>query len=130
MDYADRVGKRALMWTGGWIRTDAKQSIKQGTKTKKKSLPGQPPLSHTEALKRQIFFAWTGRLRQSVVVGPQHLTKRSSDAPRALEVGGRSVTSEGKSINVEKRPYMKPSYLKALRMRILQANIKKASKRR
>lgn len=128
-DVQERRGAAALKSTGGWIRKDSRRSIKKGTRNNKKSIPGRPPLSHTKELKSQIFFAYQQNT-QSVIIGPQRLVKRSSDAPRALEMGGPSTTSAGKKIMVRKRPYMVPALNKAIQMGILTDNIKKQANRR
>jgi len=70
------------------------------------SRPGQPPKSHTGALKRFLRYAVEGK---SMVVGPQLLARKGQNAAQALEKGGRSQNANGKFQTVAKRPFMVPS---------------------
>ncbi len=78
--------RKILSKFGAFVRQTAKQSIKTKTTTSK---PGQPPHSHTGALKRFIFFGYD-KAKESVVVGPTKLAKKGN-APEALEKGGASI---------------------------------------
>lgn len=112
---------------GAFTRRNARDLLKY---RKSPSRPGQPPTVHrtmsrktskgkvqsVSPLKEFIFFALDTGSR-SVVIGPARLNK-PGDAPHALEYGGASTVSvNGKtvSINVRARPYMRPSFLKAVR---------------
>jgi hypothetical protein len=102
-DAAERIGKRF----GAMIMTTARQSIRKG-----KSAPGQPPRNQTGTLKKNIIFAYDSATR-SVIIGPRFLGDVSSrDAPRALELGGTSLTvrkGKRKRQAVAARPFMVPA---------------------
>lgn len=88
----DAVEKRLLKF-GAFVRSDARRSIREAPKRKreKNSKPGNPPLSHTGNLKKNIFFGRDKR-ENSVVIGPHK--NRSGYAAHALEHGG-SATIKG-----------------------------------
>jgi phage gpG-like protein len=88
------------------VRT-AKQSIR---KRKKTAPPGQTPSSHTGLLKRFIFFGYEP-LRRSVVIGPERLDQKNTDAPHTLEYGGRT-TVDKKRVRISARPFMGPAFEK------------------
>lgn len=109
----DRGRYRALMRSGGWLRTTAKRTIRP---RKGRSKPGAPPHSHEGSLRRLMFFGWD-RSSSSVVVGPAAF-KRRSGVPRILEQGGstklpRYWRGGGRRISIRPRPYMAPAMKKA-----------------
>ena len=115
----DAATRRVLGKAGAFVRRTARSSIR---KRKRISPPGQPPSSHTGLLKKFIFFGYDRR-RRSVVIGPARLARTAGIAPRALEHGGRSVTTtrgrRGKRkrtvpTRVRARPYMGPALNKEL----------------
>jgi len=109
----DRTTRRVLSKFGAFVRRGAKSSIR---KRKRASAPGEPPSSHTGLLRRFIFFGYD-RSRRSVVIGPQRLNQKISDAPRTLEHGGTSTVIEGlrgkrkkRRVKMAARPYMGPAF--------------------
>jgi hypothetical protein len=94
---------------GAFVRQTARRSIR---KRKRVSLPGQPPSSHTGAIKNLIQFAYDAKAR-SVVIGPILGSSRSG-APAALEWGAPSRIAAGKrqgeEIRIQPRPYMTPAF--------------------
>jgi hypothetical protein len=107
----DRATLRVLSRFGAFVRTRARSSIR---KRRRPSVPGTPPSSHTDLLKRFLFFSYEPE-RKSVVIGPAKLNSVvDPDAPPALEYGGRS-TVEGRRggprrrITVRPRPFMGPA---------------------
>jgi hypothetical protein len=94
---------------GAFVRQTARRSIR---KRKKVSRPGQPPSSHTGALKNLIQFAYDPRAR-SVVIGPILGSSRSG-APAGLEWGAPSRimagARQGQEIRIQPRPYMTPAF--------------------
>lgn len=136
---ADVIGKKAagaLIRIGGYIRTAARNSMRDGTKTqrpgkaRKPSAPGKPPKAWTRLLKDRLFFAWDSSTA-SVVIGPELLRTRasrlaSSDTiPAIHEFGGttKSYSRKGKAKNARypKRPYMRPAFEKSVTRPKLQA---------
>lgn len=106
---AGRAQARVFARFGAYVRRRARQSIR---KRRRISKPGEPPSSHTGALKRFIYFVYD-RAQQSVIVGPVLLPGKPGDAPEALEYGGRSATIEdGKraSMIIQPRPFMEPAF--------------------
>ncbi len=105
----DRATRKVLSRFGAFVRTGARHSIR---KRKRSSAPGEPPSSHTDLLRKLIFFGYD-RDRRSVVIGPQRLNQKVGDAPHALEHGGTSTVVEGlrgrrrkRRIKIAARPFM------------------------
>jgi hypothetical protein len=88
-DRIDRVKRRFLFTFGAYVRTRARQSIKSGGKSNKRSKPGDPPKFHTPFLKKGILFA-VNTSRESVVIGPVVVPTEHGGpgALSALEEGG------------------------------------------
>jgi len=108
----DAATRRALSRLGAFVRQRAKTSIR---KRNRPSEPGQPPSSHTDLLKRFLFFAWDPASK-SVVVGPVVLSGHSGEALAALEHGGTSLvrTAAGRlrpprRVQIRPRPFMAPA---------------------
>lgn len=128
IDAVDKSSLKVLSRFGAFVRTTSRQSIKNAPKPVKESdqkkrgrkrkqrprvsAPGNPPLSHTGLLKRNIFFGVDPQ-KKSVVIGPVKLNKPGF-AMQALEEGGRSIGSKGQRINIAARPFMKPAFDKEL----------------
>jgi hypothetical protein len=108
----DKATLKVLAKFGAFTRTTAKQSIRKVGKKGKVSRPGQPPKSRTGLLKDFIYFGVEPESK-NVVIGPVKLNKRGY-AAQALEEGGPSINSDGKSITIRARPYMKPAFDKEL----------------
>lgn len=81
---ADRATRRVLSRFGAFVRRAAKSSIR---KRKRVSAPGQPPSSHTDLLKKFIWFGYDAN-HQSVVIGPVALNQKAGDAPEASSTAG------------------------------------------
>jgi len=64
-----RAKKRVLSRQGAYVRGIAKRKIRRRKNPKISSAPGQPPYTHTGALKKSIVFA-VGE--DSVIIGPTH----------------------------------------------------------
>ena len=106
--------KTALNKSGAYIRRSAKASIKR--RKRGISEPGQPPISHTGAIKR-ILYAYDPRTR-TVVVGPLPFGLRGAGV---LEYGGVTRVKQpvptsggGYRIRIIKmliraRPFMRPA---------------------
>lgn len=77
------------------------------------SSPGDPPHSHDGTLRRFMLYAWSAASR-SVVIGPKLLKKKSRDAASALEHGGFSEDTKGRSQRVAARPFMRPALERTL----------------
>ena len=104
----DPAVKKALSKFGAFVRQRSRTSIRQKKGT---SPAGQPPYSHTGALKKFIFFGYDPGTK-SVVIGPT-LAGSQSGAPAALEQGGPARLSEKtktRTVLVRARPYMKPAF--------------------
>lgn len=95
---------------GGYVRKVAQNSIRRGKKTEV-SAPGQPPISHTGALKRFIYYA-LDRQSKTVVVGPARLDKPGL-ATAALEYGGETTNAAGQRGRIRARPFMGPALEKS-----------------
>lgn len=104
----DRAERQVLSKFGSFVRRGARSSIRR---RKAISSPGFPPSSHTDLLKRNIFFLYDPE-RKSVVIGPILLNK-GTDAPELLEHGGK-VTRRRKRKRVRMtyrpRPFMGPAF--------------------
>ncbi|MCY2968423.1 MAG: hypothetical protein NT069_33160 [Planctomycetota bacterium] len=125
----DKAERRNLSKAGAFIRRSARSSIR---KTKKTSLPGQPPRSHVGLLRDRLFFEYDISAR-AVVAGPEKA--KPANVPQLLEYGGslviREVYSERaqkwyrqnsrfrnqlnwphrtRTVQFEARPYMFPAY--------------------
>jgi len=134
--YTDRRTARFLSKFGAFVRRSAKSSIKPGGKSNKTSKPGEPPRSHTKALKSGIFFAYN-KYNDSVIIGPVIVPTKygGADALNALEEGGHimgmiaSVSGGGRNnagqfqkkrfsnfrevkLKIQARPFMKPAFEK------------------
>lgn len=103
----DKATRSVLSKFGAFVRRTAKGSIR---KRKKPSAPGTPPSSHTGLLKRFIFFGYDPN-RKSVVIGPERLNQKTSDAPHTLEYSGRTAIGK-KRVKIAARPYMGPAFEK------------------
>ena len=108
----NKAARKVLSRFGAFVRRTAKSSIR---KRKKVSPPGKPPTSRTGLLKKFIFFGYSPSA-ESVVVGPIRLNSKIGDAPRALELGGRTTVMSGrrskrkkKTVTIAARPYMNPA---------------------
>lgn len=107
----DRAQRRALNRVGGAIRLTARRSIR---KRKKSSAPGKPPSSHTQRLRRGIFYAYEPK-RTNVVIGP--VSEGTPEQLEALEAGGnveiqtkkRGEPARRETIKIEARPFMGPA---------------------
>lgn len=109
-----RPGKKAKALLAEALRSGDEDRIReafQGTT----SQPDNPPLSHTDLLKRFIFFIYDPDLH-SVLIGPARLSGKAGQAPEALEHGGPSEIAsrrrgrQGRKIAVKPRPYMTPAF--------------------
>lgn len=138
----DRKTRRALSRFGAFVRTRAKSSIRRARMKKiaeltdeerelweikkrvaqregfkprrplKHSDPGEPPRSISGVLKKFIFFAYETNSR-NVVIGPT-VAGASSGAPEVLEHGGTTTGSQGGTVRIEARPFMRPAFEKEL----------------
>lgn len=109
------ANRRALSRAGAFVRTRARTSMRKRRGT---SRPGQPPYAHEGSLRRMILFGYEPS-RETVVVGPVGF--RSSDAPNALEFGGRTTVVRRRRtsrrgqrviktrVRIAARPYMAPA---------------------
>ncbi|MCW5769930.1 MAG: hypothetical protein KIT19_14740 [Phycisphaeraceae bacterium] len=109
------ANRRALSRAGAFVRTRARTSMRKRRGT---SRPGQPPYAHEGSLRRMILFGYEPS-RETVVVGPVGF--RSSDAPNALEFGGRTTVVRRRrtsrrgqrviktKVRIAARPYMAPA---------------------
>jgi hypothetical protein len=117
----DAKQRKVLARFGAYVRQTAKKSIKDapregkldanGNPVPRVSKPGSPPLSHVGTLRRHIYFSYDPN-RRSVVIGPIIFGNGNSGiALPALEYGGKSKRkNDGKSINVQARPFMGPAF--------------------
>jgi phage gpG-like protein len=103
----DKTTRSVLSRFGAFVRRTAKSSIR---KRQKVSESGTPPSSHTGLLKRFIFFGYDPQKR-SVVIGPERLNQKNTDAPHTLEYGGRTTVNK-KRIRISARPFMGPAFEK------------------
>ncbi len=107
---AERAERRVLSRFGFLTRQAAQRSVKR---RKKVSAAGQPPSSHTGALRRFILYAYQ-RATRSVIIGPKRLGNKGGGgrAPAALEYGGRSATADKRprAIKIRPRPTMGPAF--------------------
>lgn len=109
------ANRRALSRAGAFVRTRARTSMRKHRDT---SRPGRPPYAHQGSLRRMILFGYEPS-RETVVVGPVGF--RSSDAPNALEFGGRTTVVRRRRssrmgqrviktrVRIAARPYMAPA---------------------
>lgn len=91
------------------------------------SRPGQPPNIHRSRtqqespLARSLLFGQPDPL--SVIVGAANIVGKSGMVARVLEEGGTSITSDGKRITIEARPFMRPAaYQETMRAAALWEN--------
>lgn len=125
----DRVGAaraKYLNRAGGMVKKTAQFSIRNPTKKRESSTPGETPVSHGQKLlKRNIFYA-LDTTRDDAMVGPAKLNKPGT-APATLEHGGeatletftwqrdadgnvtRRVRTGQKRITIAARPFMGPA---------------------
>lgn len=108
----DAASRKVLSKFGAFVRLSAKSSIR---KRKKPAPPGSPPSSHTELLKKFIFFGYDTDAR-SVVIGPTRLNQKGcGEAPPLLEYGGKTTLvrrGKKKRTTYKARPYMGPAFEK------------------
>ena len=109
------ANRRAMSRAGAFVRTRARTSMRKRRGT---SRPGQPPYAHEGSLRRMILFGYEPS-RETVVVGPVGF--RSSEAPNALEFGGRTTVVRRRrtarrgqrviktQVRIAARPYMAPA---------------------
>jgi len=124
----DAGTRKVLSRFGAYVRTTAKQSIKNAPFMQKKkrgeertnfrrgvSKPGQPPYSRSGLLKKFIYFGYDPTQR-SVVIGPERLSGwNKGKAPALLEYGGTTQSNlRGKKriVSIAARPYMGPAFEK------------------
>jgi len=109
MNAVDRAERGVLSKFGAFVRQRARSLIRR---RKRISDPGSPPSSHTDLLKKFIFFAFDASTR-SVVIGPVRLNRGNGTAPRLLEEGGTSTIfgrdKKSHPATYKARPYMGPS---------------------
>ena len=110
----DAATRRALSEMGAYIRRTARTSIR---KSKKVSLPGKPPRSHSGLLKKGIMFSYDP-IQKSVVIGPELIpaarrARPDTTVPNVLEYGG-GITFAGrkrvKRVRIAARPFMTPAF--------------------
>jgi hypothetical protein len=96
-----------LSKAGAFIRQRAYTSIRRRKKT---ASPGSPPSSHTDLLRKLIFFGYDSATK-SVVIGPKlfKTPKGSLTAPQALEFGGTTLNNKGQSATYRAFPFMAPA---------------------
>ena len=107
----DTATRKVLSRFGAFVRTAAKSSIRR---RKSASAPGSPPSSHTGLLKKFIFFGYDPD-RKSVVIGPEWLNQKNTDAPHTLEYGGTTTIetrTAQRQVRIVPRPYMGPAFEK------------------
>jgi hypothetical protein len=107
----NKAKRATLSKAGAFIRTTARHSLRR---RKGAAAPGQPPHSHVGLLKRFLLFAYEPA-SESVVIGPAKLNK-STEAPRVLEHGGRTLVERRRRgkvvrrrVTIEARPFMGPA---------------------
>ena len=107
--------QRKMMMFGGFVRREAKQSIR--VSKKKFSSPGDPPKARSASspIRKLIFFA-SDPFKKGVVIGPLifRQAKERLTAPR-LEYGGthRIVnrrTGRRRVVRYKPRPFMTPAF--------------------
>lgn len=103
---------RLLRRIGFATRVKAMVALKPGRGT---SRPGSPPRSHLGLIERFTRYAVDPR-KLSVVIGPELLNRKSKHALDALEHGGNSITTGGRTIRVAARPVMNPAFVAASRL--------------
>lgn len=113
----DDATQKALSRFGAFVWRRSRSSIR---KRKKTSEPGQPPSSHTDLYKKNIYFGYNAETR-SVVIGPIRLNRGAEGMPEALERGGESTikTISGrkmitKKVRIRPRPAMQLAFEKEL----------------
>ena len=110
-----KVNTQVYDWFGSDVRKKAKASIKNPTKSRKTSDPGEPPVNRTGALKNLIFYELDET--RGVVIGPARFKGRSQGA-KALEYGGKStakINKKKRAVRVKKRLFMQPAHEKVLK---------------
>lgn len=109
LNAVDVATRKVLSRFGAFVRTAAKSSIR---KRRAVSAPGSPPSSHTGLLKKFIFFGYDPD-RKSVVIGPERLNQKNTDAPHTLEYGGMTtieIRTAKRQVRIVPRPYMGPAF--------------------
>lgn len=120
------IGKKAanaLSRFGAFTMKRAQTSIRAVGKRAKKaaaksggrvpiSAPGEPPVGHTGALRKNIFFAYDGK-KKSVVIGPVLLNGSDGTVPKMLEFGGFARRGK-KTARYRPRPFMRPAFDKEI----------------
>lgn len=106
----ERLGSgvvRAFMRLGAYIRQNMRSRLRYD---KKSSRPGEAPRVHRNPspLRERMVFGMPDPL--SVVVGPALSSGKSGEAVAALEEGGVSTTTDGHTIHLQPRPFMKPAF--------------------
>lgn len=108
-----RAGEvRALRKIGFTTRAKAIVSIGPGRGS---SRPGSPPTSHLGLIGRFMRYAVDAQ-HLSVVIGPERLNRKSQNVLSALEKGGNSITTKGRTIRIAARPTMVPALVEACRL--------------
>lgn len=115
--------RRAMGKSLGWIRKVAQRSIRR---RKGYAPAGKPPHSHTDLLKRFIYYAYDPATGGGIV-GPVALRNTDGQAPHTLEHGGwalvrKRVHRRGHAfrsrqlirVHYKPRPFMAPALRKAL----------------
>jgi len=100
--------RKYLARAGALTRSIMKRSIRKSGKKRTRSLPGQPPRSHTGLLKKHIYF-WMDPGTRSVIVAPASLKRAGEAAPDVLEFGGRVTYGWMKGKNIQARPFVRPA---------------------
>jgi hypothetical protein len=98
MGAVDKATRTVLSKFGAFVRTRARSLIR---KRKAPAPPGSPPSSHTDVLRKFIYFAYDPEKR-SVIIGPEKTNQVSfsgvqpvtGTVPEVLEYGGRVTTLE------------------------------------
>lgn len=109
---AERAERQYFFKASAFIRTVARRSFGRPSKKRPRpaSAPGKPPRSQTGQLKRSILFAV--EKTKAVIGAAGSGFGKSKTAPRALELGGRSVYFAGgrkRTAQYDKRPFMSPA---------------------
>ena len=110
LDLVEKSKARGARKVGFQTKTEATKSIIDNPRP---SVPGSPPNSHTGILRRFIRYDYDPSV-SAVVAGPVLLQRRSKDAAVAMEKGGNSQTTRGRTIRVAARPFMSPAFADVL----------------
>jgi hypothetical protein len=105
MSAMDKAVIKNLNKFGGYVRKAAQNSlVHKGGYSK----PGHAPHSHTDLIKKNIFY-YADIGKQSVIIGPVKLGKKYSDVLPILEYGGATIR-RGKPAIYAARPFMQPAF--------------------